>query len=146
MAVKYGQLVEFTKKIEKLNEKQKEEFLESCCKELAARLLQKVIKRTPVGVYEHKKGGTLRRGWTATRNGAQGSNDIYIRKNGDSYIVDITNAVEYAMYVEYGHRTRDHKKWVPGKYMLTVSEKELQITAPQILERKIKKFLEDAIQ
>lgn len=146
MAVKYGQLVEFTKKIEKLNEKQKEDFLESCCKELAARLLRKVIKRTPVGVYEHKKGGTLRRGWTAARNGAQGSDDIYIRKNGDSYIVDITNAVEYAIYVEYGHRTRDHKKWVPGKYMLTVSEKELQTTAPQILERKIKKFLEDAIQ
>lgn len=37
MAVKYGQLVEFTKKIEKLNEKQKEEFLESCCKELGSK-------------------------------------------------------------------------------------------------------------
>ena len=165
MAVKYGQLVEFTKKIEKLNEKQKEEFLESCCKELAARLLQKVIKRTPVGVYEHKKGGTLRRGWTSEKTGnavhdtkqalyenmfggAQKikRDDIYVRKQGGTYRVDVTNAVEYAAYVEYGHRTRDHKKWVPGKYMLTVSEKELQTTAPQILERKIKKFLEDAIQ
>ena len=51
MAVKYGQLVEFTKKIEKLNEKQKEDFLESCCKKLAARLLQKVTERTKPGNY-----------------------------------------------------------------------------------------------
>ena len=51
MAVKYGQLVEFTKKMEKLNEKQKEDFLESCCKKLAARLLQKVTERTKPGNY-----------------------------------------------------------------------------------------------
>lgn len=165
MAVKYGQLLKFTEQIEKLNEKQKEEFLESCCKELAARLLQKVIKRTPVGVYEHKRGGTLRRGWTAEKtgdtvhdtkqalyenmfSGAQKVRqaDIHVRKQGGTYRVDVTNAVEYAAYVEYGHRARDHKKWVPGKYMLTVSEKELQTAAPQILERKLKKFLEDAIQ
>lgn len=69
-----------------------ESFVESCAKELAARLLAKVIKRTPVGDYSkevevtakrdsknHKKGdtykkrinpsgkmgGTLRRGWTS---------------------------------------------------------------------------------
>ena len=67
-------------------------FCEDCAKELAARLLAKVIKRTPVGDYSRektvvakrdsknhkkgdrytvrvnpsgKKGGTLRRGWTA---------------------------------------------------------------------------------
>lgn len=72
--------------------------------------------------------------------------DIYVRKQGGTYRVDVTNAVEYAAYVEYGHRARDHRKWVPGKYMLTVSEKELQAATPQILEKKIRKFLEDAIQ
>ena len=45
--------------------------MEACAKELAARLLAKVIKRTPVGQYPSgsgKVGGTLRRGWTAGKN------------------------------------------------------------------------------
>lgn len=73
-------------------QKTQEDFLAGCARELAARLLAKVIKRTPVGDYsteievtakrnskKHKKGetykkrvnpsgkmgGTLRRGWTA---------------------------------------------------------------------------------
>ena len=56
MSANYKQLAEFSKKIEKLNGEQKQQFLESCCKELAARLLRKVIKRTPSTT------GTLRRG------------------------------------------------------------------------------------
>ena len=45
-------------------------FVESCAKELAARLLRMVVKRTPVGDYPKgtgKKGGTLRRGWTGEK-------------------------------------------------------------------------------
>lgn len=40
--------------------------MESCAKELTARLLAKVIRKTPVGEYDKnvgKSGGTLRRGW-----------------------------------------------------------------------------------
>lgn len=81
-------LKEFQDKLNRLQDP--DEFVESCAKELAARLLAKVIKRTPVGDYSkeievtakrdskhHKKGdkymkrvnasgkqgGTLRRGW-----------------------------------------------------------------------------------
>ena len=71
--------------------------------------------------------------------------NMSVRKEGNTYIIDVTNAVEYAVYVEYGHRTRDHKGWVPGKYMLTISENELRTVTPQILERKLQKFLEDAM-
>ena len=53
-----------------------DDFVESCAKELAARLLRMVVKRTPVGQYpasSGKKGGTLRRGWTGEkRASAQG--------------------------------------------------------------------------
>lgn len=164
MSVKYKELEDFTRKIEDLNKQQKDEFMKACCKELAARLLAKVIKRTPVGHYENKVGGTLRRGWTAEKTGDSkrdttqamydnlfGSDQIIsqenmsVRKEGNTYIIDVTNAVEYAVYVEYGHRTRDHKGWVPGKYMLTISENELRTVTPQILERKLQKFLEDAM-
>ena len=44
------QLREFQKKLERM-QKDNNEFLEACAKELAARLLAKVIKRTPVGDY-----------------------------------------------------------------------------------------------
>lgn len=53
------------------------------------------------------------------------------------------NPVEYASYVEYGHRTANHKGWVKGKFMMTISEQELEKIAPKVLENKIKKYLGD---
>lgn len=121
-------------------------FIESCSKELAARLLAKVIKRTPVGVYPEetgKKGGTLRRGWTGEKS--QGSNayagNLKVHHFGNAYVIEIVNPVEYASYVEFGHRTRNHKGWVEGKFMLTISEEEIQRDAPKILEKKLQKKL-----
>lgn len=165
MSVKYKELEDFTRKIEDLNKQQKEEFMKACCKELAARLLKKVIKRTKPGNYENKVGGTLRRGWTSEKTGDSkrdttqamydnlfGSDqkisqkNMSVRKEGNTYIIDVTNAVEYAAYVEYGHRKRNHQGWVPGKFMLTISEAELRTVTPQILERKLQKFLEDAMK
>ena len=116
-----------------------EAFVESCAKELAVRLLKKVIKRTPVGDYSKssgKKGGTLRRGWTIGE----------IRKEGGIYKIDIINSTEYASYVEYGHRTANHKGWVQGHFMLTISEQEIQEIAPRILESKIKKYLVECMK
>ena len=115
-----------------------DEFVESCAKELAARLLRIVVKRTPVGEYPKstgKKGGTLRRGWTGQkRSSAKGYADsLTVHHFGDTYVIEIVNPVEYASYVEYGHRTANHKGWVKGKFMMTISE--------QVLENKIKKYL-----
>ena len=156
MSADFKQLTEFTKKIEKLNDQQKEEFLESCCKELAARLLRKVIKRTPSDT------GTLRRGWTtsstedAKRDTKQamyenlfGGNQkvsqksMEVRQVGDKYIIDIINPVSYGSYVEYGNRTRDHKGWVNGHFMLTISEAELNRMSDAILQKKLNKFMKD---
>ena len=139
MSANYKQLTEFQKKIEQLNNQQKEEFLESCCKELAARLLAKVIKRTP------SDSGTLRRGWTAgkNQNASAYANSLEIRKVGDKYHIDIINPVEYASYVEYGHRTANHTGWVSGKFMLTISESELNNMSDAILQKKLNKFMKD---
>ena len=156
MSANCKELVEFRKNIEKLNKEQKEEFLESCCKELAARLLAKVIKRTPTD------SGTLRRGWTTSATGdakhdtkqamyenmfggAQrvSKSKMEVKHVGDKYIIDIVNPVEYAAYVEYGHRTRDHKGWVEGHHMLTISEAELNSMSDAILQKKLNKFIKD---
>lgn len=141
----FKELEALQKRLQKATKIQ-DDFFESCTKELAARLLAKVIKRTPVGQYPSgsgKVGGTLRRGWTAADG--KSSNGIKIRKIGTKYIIDVINPMEYASYVEYGHRTRNHKGWVQGHFMLTISEKELKQVTPAILEKKLQKFMEDAI-
>lgn len=170
MSANYKQLTDFTKKIEKLNNQQKEEFLEACCKELAARLLAKVIKRTPVGDYSgeeydckqkektgsfhHKgsknngiNGGTLRRGWTGGQdvNPTTYANGLNVQKIGDKYHIDIINPISYAAYVEHGHRTRkkDGYGWAEGHYMLTISEAELNSMSDAILQKKLNKFMKD---
>ena len=125
---------------------QMDQFFESCAKELAARLLAKVIKRTPVGQYpagSGKTGGTLRRGWTGgnNSNGATYAQSLRVNKVGNDYVIEIINPVEYASYVEFGHRTRNHKGWVEGHFMLTISEDEIRNSAPSILQRKVKDFL-----
>lgn len=154
-------LKELQKNLQKLQDP--DAFVELCAKELAARLLAMVVERTPVGDYSHevevvakrdsknhkkgdvykkkvntsgKVGGTLRRGWTIGE----------IRKEGNVYKIDIINPVEYATYVEYGHRTVDHKGWVKGHFMMTISEQELRSIIPQILERRIKQYLGGAMK
>ncbi len=123
-----------------------DKFVEACAKELAARLLRMVVKRTPVGEYPKgsgKKGGTLRRGWTGEkRSSAKGYADSLAVHHFDGvYVVEIVNPVEYASYVEYGHRTADHKGWVKGRFMMAISEQELEKIAPKVLENKMKKYL-----
>ena len=166
--------------------KELDAFYEACAKELAARLLAKVIPRTPVGDYQKdniadtykrankkkgikkgdvkrdkkgnikrskykmvsfetasgkrvsfkalsdKKGGTLRRGWTANshkeaengsgRNAKEYANSLKVIKKGGVYELTVSNPVNYAVYVENGHRTRGGKGWVPGQFFLRISE------------------------
>lgn len=142
----FKQLRDLQTRMEKLEKAELQAFCESCTKELAARLLAKVIKRTPVD------GGTLRRGWTAKSEAdAQGggaasavsfAQSLNVTKMGDVYQVEIINPVNYASYVEFGHRTKDHKGWVEGRFMLTISEQELESQSDKVLERKLKKYLE----
>lgn len=157
--VDFKDVEKFADKVQKLSEqnvkKLSQQFCEDTLKELAARLLTEVVERTPVGDYgpkevhfvtkegkevnfiakSYKTGGTLKRGWSVGE----------VVQNGSVYAIEIINPVHYAPYVEYGHRTRDHKGWVEGRFMLTISEEELKKEAPAIIERKIEKFLEDII-
>jgi hypothetical protein len=152
--VDFRELKDFQKKIEKLQKVDFEAFCEEAAKELAARLLAKVIQKTQPGIYpasSGKKGGTLRRGWTAkseaeaiagkTPNAKTYADLLEIKKTGNVYEIEIINPVHYASYVEYGHRTRNHKGWVQGRFYLTKSEIELDAQAPKILEKKLMKYL-----
>ena len=126
-----------------------EDFCRECCKALAARLLALVIPATPVGKYPKatgKKGGTLRRGWgvdTASKAKAYVAS-FPIKKVGSNFEIEIINPVEYASYVEFGHRTRDGAGWVEGRYMLTTSEETLRTAAPRILEKMLLERFKEA--
>lgn len=144
--VNLQELEAFRQKMEQKLGNNVHSFIEACAKELAARLLAKVIKRTPVGKYPKgsgKKGGTLRRGWTAGKqqDATAYAKSLKIIRSGSKYTIEIINPVEYAPYVEYGHRTRGGKGWVNGKHMLTIPVQQIQQDAPRILENKLKKLL-----
>lgn len=186
------------KQLSKIQQGNVEAFIDACAKELAARLLAKVIKRTPVKDYSkeievvakrdskhHKKGdtytkkvnpsgkmgGTLRRGWTSNTHeeaaNGKGSptveqakayaNSLTIQHSGNMLVIEIINPVNYASYVEFGHRQtvgryvpalgkKLKQGWVQGRFMLTISEQEIQNIAPKVLESKIKKFLGECLQ
>lgn len=142
MGANFRELVEFQRKIEQLNDEQVDKFMESCCKELAARLLAKVIKRTPSDT------GVLRRGWTAgsSANATTYANSLRVNHFGGVYQIEIVNPVEYASYVEYGHRTKDHQGWVNGKFMLTISEQEINSSTQAILTKKLNQFMKDVFR
>lgn len=172
-------LKQFQKNIDKVNAN-REKFFRAVAKELAARLLRKVIKRTPVGVnardagyniseetydeyWAGYNGGTLRRGWTAkseaeaenkggSSNVGAFVNSLNVSHEGNVFTITVGNPVHYASFVELGHRQtvgryvpaiekRLKKAWVPGQFMLKISEDELQSQTPAILARNIKKWL-----
>lgn len=169
----FRELKKFQQELEKMSKANIQKFCEDVSRELAARLLRKVIKRTPTGIYSGKAyicvggkthkgnrvkgmvGGTLKRGWTAkTEQEAETGNnkgkdvsswvkELPVKHIGNTFQVDVTNVVSYASYVEYGHRTRGHKGWVEGHFMMTISEKEINAMLPKFIEKKLAEILSE---
>lgn len=178
----FRELENLQKRMEKL-EKEQDAFCRKCAQELAARLLDLVLKRTPVGkapklegpksvkvkikdaegkirtraflsadaarikkYWSGYTGGTLRRGWIASLP----------KKKPDGWEIEIINKVIYASYVEYGHRQMPGKYvpalgkklksgWVEGKFMLTLSLKDVERMAPKLIEKKLEALVREAV-
>ena len=156
----YRQLIKLRDNLAKLQSADLDKFCRDTSKELAARLLSLVIPATPVGKYPKasgKKGGTLRRGWTArteqeaASRGGDSNAETYaqalpIKKQGSNYLVEVINPVHYASYVEFGHRTPGGKGWVAGQYFLTLSEQDLRALAPALIEKKLEALLREVFR
>ena len=80
-----------------------------------------------------------------------------VEKRGDLYYIEVINPLEYAQYVEYGHRQtpgryvpaigkRLKKSWVQGKFMLTLSKNEIQKDMDKIIKQKLIQLLKEAIK
>ena len=151
----YEQLKKLNKRLEQLMDSDIDKFIRKTAKELAGRLLNKTVKRTPVGVIpSYATDEAKSKYWS----GYEGSNlrdnwfILPIEKHGDNYVITIANNAEYASYVEYGHRQKAGRyvpalgkkltsSWVKGRYMLTISTQELERQAPKIIERKLYNFI-----
>lgn len=90
------------------------------------------IKTKRTNVYT---GGTLRRGWITKRrriisNKAKPTEQeilnfvktLKFKKIGKRYYIKVVNPVEYAKFVNYGHRTRGGRGWVEGYHFLEKAE------------------------
>ena len=154
----FEQLKKLADRLDKLEAGDLDAFTESVAKELGARLLRMVKKRTPVGVkpewvdpeilqqyWSGYTGGTLRDAWKV----------LPIFKSGDSYIIRIINMTQYATYVEYGHRQKAgyvpalgvqlKDGWVPGRFMLRLSLEDLEKNTPKWVEKKLERFLKEVL-
>lgn len=125
----FGDFGNLAKSFQKaLDERVIERFIKDFLLEMAYRAERKIKKRTPVGDT-----GNLRRNWRVGN----------IERHGDAYVIEIINNTHYASFVEYGHRTgADLTKWVEGRFMMTISMKEIERQLPRYLEKRQTELLE----
>lgn len=99
-----------------------------------------IIKR----YWSGYKGGTLRDAWEV----------LPVVKHGDQYVITVLNPVEYASYVEYGHRQTPGRyvpalgkclkaSWVKGRFMMTISIQEVETMTPKMLQQAIFQCLKE---
>lgn len=86
-------------------------------KRIGTQAIRTVKSNTPVDT------GHLRRSWRVQDAGF----------TGGSWSIELTNGVEYASYVESGHRTRDQKNWVPGQFFMRNSLNAIHSQLPDLI-------------
>lgn len=118
------QLKELQKKLQQFEQVKFDEIAQKCTNQLAARLIRKCVKRTPVQT------GHLKGSWKANP----------AIKRGGQWRTAVFNPVKYAPYVEFGHRTRGGG-WRNGKFMLTRSSEEIEKDAVKIIDKEVNKEL-----
>lgn len=120
----FRELERLKEKLDKFSEADYDKIAEECCQKLAQILYRRAVKDTPVDT------GHLKGSW-------QTSNAI---KRGGEWRIAVYNTANYALYVEYGHRSRGGG-WVSGRFMLTTAEKYVDSIAAKTIENKIKQKL-----
>lgn len=129
---------------------QEETFVIDVMNKLGDIMIREVKERTPVGQYDgtvffvsggkllvFKTGGKTRQGGELRRNWDLES----CEKQGDTYVVTISNNTEYAVYVEEGHRTADHSGWVEGQFFMKITMEDIMSQLPAIVGPAYRDYL-----
>ncbi|CAM4468412.1 HK97 gp10 family phage protein [Paenibacillus xylanexedens] len=124
----YSELEQLSQSVQTaLNSNVIDQFIRDFLLEMAYRADRKIKMRTPVDT------GDLRRRWVVGE----------VKKVGDTYMIEISNNLDYASYVENGHRTgKDLTGWVEGRFMAKISMKEIERQLPAYLQRKQAELIE----
>lgn len=173
---------EFEEMMENFNldpNKEIPKMFDQFAKEIAGRYLARVIKRTPVeenqnikyhvrggGIAtEYIKGGALRHGWTNNMSEVSYLNSLNVEHKGLMHEFTISNNVDYATYVEYGHRQNVgqfvpvlgetvggvrtgatlKRAWVSGQFMMTNTNAEMEHMLPELADKLLVDYLEKLV-
>lgn len=101
-------------------------FIEKSLENVGEQALRQLKTNTPVDT------GNLRRGWVS-----EGS-----RYGAGVWQVKLANHVEYAYFVENGHRTRGGNGWVPGQFFMKRSTETIQRQLPELIDPALYVFRE----
>lgn len=93
--------------------------------QIAYELQGRVKEKTP------RQTGRLQDSWVVGK----------IYKRGDEYYIEVYTNVDYAEPVEYGHRKRGGKGFVPGHHMMELSLEELSDRLPAYLQQWLNDFI-----
>lgn len=122
----YGDLIKLRDEMSSFAE-QIDNVLQEIANFIAQALLANAVEKTPVIT------GVLRGSWR-----------VEVVKEGEDFVVIITNIQQYASYVEYGHRTPGGG-WAEGKHMLKLSVDEVKAVAPgrldEMLTERLKRLM-----
>ena len=148
---------EFKRFTEKNVKKLKENYdkaIDDSLSELGGRLLNKVIRKTPVGKSIKEKidtkiqtvytGGNLRRSWYISK----------LIKTDDKRFITLYNVARYAIYVDQRHRQTPGRfvpvigkklkaSWVKGRFMMTNSVTEINKIRQAVFNKNLAKYMED---
>lgn len=109
--------------LQRFHNQESKKMMDDCVQTLADDLLKNVSSKTPVS-SKAGTGGTLKRGWAIRRSST------------GKHLAVVYNNVDYASFVEYGHRTRGGTKFVPGVFMLRRAVSQVGQVSGKIVRQK----------
>lgn len=160
--VDFSELKALEKRFNNLNRKEADKLNGELVKAKASLFLGTVTRLTPVGQYDNGVvGGTLRRGWTTDSQkeaelsatfGASNQiknfvdSNVKVVRKGKTYTIELKNNVEYASYVNYGHRTRGGTGFVNGQFFLEKAQHSTEKGAKKVLYPILIKKLKEVVE
>lgn len=143
----FGQLEQFFENFQNAHD-DFDEFLRKFLLEMALRAIAKIKEKTPVDT------GALRNTWAVGnqavqigRTNAQPISEFEqaatlesVRVVGNELEITISNAMDYASFVEYGHRLRNGA-WRNGFFMMTIGVKRIQREIPERFSKEFAQYM-----
>lgn len=122
--VDFKELIELQKRLKKA-QAEVPKMIEQIVDDIGNEFLAEVKTKTP-----NSDNNKLKNNWKKK-----------VSKVGNGYQVEIYNDLEYASSVEYGHRINGGKGWKEGKFMMTITENDIQRRLDKIAQPHIDNML-----